>query len=216
MDSSIFATYGPLLFRSGQATVELFVFSLLLGTGLGLVLALMRISPFRVLQTVALAFSWFFRSIPALVVLFFAYYGLPKLGLDLSPMEAGIMGLGIDAAAYKAEIIRSGLFAVGRGQWEAATALGMKRVHLMRRIILPQAIRIMIPPYFSNATALLKSTSLASVITVEEITGSANRFISSTFRPIEILLMVGAYYLLLNTTLVLAQHALEARFRLND
>jgi His/Glu/Gln/Arg/opine family amino acid ABC transporter permease subunit len=213
-DMSVIEQSWPLFVTASQTTALLFVLSLALATALGLVLALMRISGVAPLVWTSAAFVWVFRGIPALVVLFFTFYGLPALGLQLTALQSGVLGLGIDAAAYKAEIIRSGIISVDRGQMEAAQALAMSPAQYMRRVILPQAVRIMVPPYFSNAVSLLKATSLASVITVTEVTGIANRLIASTFRPIEILALVGLIYLAMSTVLILLQQLFERRLAL--
>lgn len=202
----------PLFQEALGTTVLLFLAALTVGTVLGLVLALMRLSNIAPLVWVSATYVWIFRGVPALVVLFFAFYGLPAMGILLTPFAAAVVGLGLDAGAYKAEIIRAGIMSVDRGQWEAAHALAMSPAHCMRRIILPQAIRIMIPPYMSNAITLMKSTSLASVITVVEITAVANRLISSTFKPMEFLVEIALIYLAMGTLLAMLQQRLEVRF----
>jgi His/Glu/Gln/Arg/opine family amino acid ABC transporter permease subunit len=212
-DTGIIADVFPQIIDGVWVTLVLFGASLALGTGAGLVLAFMRLSSVRPLVWFAAAFGWVFRGLPVLVVLFFTFYGLPALGLSLSPLQAGILGLAVEAAAYKAEIIRAGLIAVDAGQTEAAQALALPRHRYMRRVVIPQGIRIMIPPYISNSITLLKATSVASVITVSEMTAISNRLISSTFRPIEILLVLAAAYLTMSTVLVLVQQGLERRFK---
>jgi His/Glu/Gln/Arg/opine family amino acid ABC transporter permease subunit len=211
-DPHVVSEVWPQILHGAWTTLLLFGASLVIGTAAGLVLALMRMSSVAPFVWFAAAFGWVFRGLPVLVVLFFTFYGLPALGLKLTPLQAGIIGLGVEAAAYKAEIIRSGLMAVDPGQTEAAEALGLSRRRYLRRIIIPQGIRIMIPPYISNAITLLKATSVASVITVTEMTGISNRLISSTFRPIEILTVLAAIYLVMSTLLVLLQQLLERRF----
>lgn len=204
----------PQILAGAWVTLLLFGASLVLGTAAGLVLALMRLSSVKPFVWFAVVFGWVFRGLPVLIVLFFTFYGLPALGLQLTPLQAGILGLGLEAAAYSAEIIRSGLISVDAGQVEAAEALGLSRRRYMRRIVIPQGVRIMVPPYISNAITLLKSTSIASVITVSEMTGISNRLIASTFKPMEILAVVAVIYLTMSTLLVLIQHGLERRFAL--
>jgi His/Glu/Gln/Arg/opine family amino acid ABC transporter permease subunit len=207
--------YLPLIAGGAVTTVGLFLASLVVGTVLGLVVALMRLSRITPLVWFASLFVWLGRGIPALVILFFSYYALPRvIGVGLEPYQAAIIGLGLETGAFQGEVIRSGLLSVDSGQYEAAKALGMSQGHLMRRIILPQAIRVAIPPYFSSAMALLRTTSLASVITVQEMTGLANRFVASTFRPLEIIGIVGLLYLALSSVLQLIQLLLERRFAL--
>lgn len=211
-DLHVVSDVWPQIVDGAWTTLLLFGASLVIGTVAGLFLALMRMSSVGPLVWFAAAFGWVFRGLPVLVVLFFTFYGLPELGLQLTPLQAGILGLGVEAAAYKAEIIRSGLMSVDSGQTEAAEALGLSRRRYMRRIIIPQGIRIMIPPYMSNAITLLKATSVASVITVTEATGISNRLISSTFKPIEILTVLAVVYLVMSTVLVLIQQGLERHF----
>lgn len=207
--------YIPLIMKGAGTTILLFGASLAVGTVLGLGVALLRMSGVAPLVWFASGFVWLGRGIPALVILFFAYYALPRvIGVGLEPFQAAIIGLGLETAAFQGEVIRSGLLSVDNGQYEAAKALGMSRLHMMRRIILPQATRVAIPPYFSSAMALLRTTSLASVITVQEMTGLANRFIASTFRPLEIIGIVGMLYLAMSTVLQLIQQVLERRFAL--
>lgn len=214
-DTEAFVQYFPVILRSARLTILLFIVSLLAGTVLGMVLALMRLAKSRWLRWLAAGYVWLFRGIPPLIVLFFAFYALPQFGMTLSAVQAGMLGLTVVSGAYKAEIIRSGIMSVDAGQWEAAEALAMSRRHYMRRIVMPQAIRIMIPPYMSNTITLLKSTSLASVITITEITGMSNRLISSSFKAFEILAIAAIIYLALNTVLVLIQELLERRYALN-
>tara|TARA_B110000263_G_scaffold80516_1_gene70459 strand:- start:5591 stop:6202 length:612 start_codon:yes stop_codon:yes gene_type:complete len=194
-------------------TINLFAWSLVLATGLGFVLALMRMSSISCLRWLSTLYVLIFRGLPALIILFFAYFWVGR-NLSLSPFQSGVVGLSVAAGAYKAEIIRAGLLAVGRGQYEASEALGLSRAHQMRRIIIPQGVRVMIPNYMSNATLLLKSTSLASVIGITELTGLSRQLANSTYKPIEILTAAGLIYLALTTVLTVSQEILERRFSL--
>lgn len=194
-------------------TINLFAWSLVLATGLGFVLALMRMSSISCLRWLSTLYVLVFRGLPALIILFFAYFWVGR-NLSLSPFQSGVVGLSVAAGAYKAEIIRAGLLAVGRGQYEASEALGLSRAHQMRRIIIPQGVRVMIPNYMSNATLLLKSTSLASVIGITELTGLSRQLANSTYKPIEILTAAGLIYLALTTVLTVSQEILERRFSL--
>jgi His/Glu/Gln/Arg/opine family amino acid ABC transporter permease subunit len=205
----------PLLRDAAWVSIQLFAWSLVLATALGLILALMRMSTFWPLRWVSALFVWIFRGLPALVILFFAFFWLGR-ELDLSPFQAAVLGLGASAGAYKAEIIRAGLLAVDRGQYEAAEALGFTKAHALRRIIIPQGLRVMIPNYMSNAILLLKATSLASVIGMIELTGRSRQLANSTFKPIEILTTAGVMYLAMTTVLVLSQEFLERRFALKS
>ena len=175
------------------------------------VFALMRLSNVRALRWIAGIYVWIFRGLPALVILFFAFFWVGRV-LDLTSFQAAILGLGVSSGAYKAEIIRAGILAVDNGQREASDALAMTRAQSMRRIILPQGIRVMIPNYVSNSTLLFKSTSLATVIGLNELTGKSRQLANSTFKPIEILTAAGVIYLVLTSVLVGAQVLLERRY----
>ena len=203
----------PLLRDASWVSIQLFGLSLVLATSVGLVLAFMRLSRFRILRWVAAVYVWVFRGLPALVILFFAFFWLGR-ELDLTPFQAGVLGLGASAGAYKAEIIRAGLIAVDRGQYEAAEALGFTRLHYMRRIIIPQGVRVMVPNYMSNATLLLKATSLVTVIGVTELTGRSRQLANSTFKPIEILTAAGVIYLAMTSVLIITQELIERRVAL--
>jgi polar amino acid transport system permease protein len=205
----------PLLRDAAWVSLELFFLSLVLATALGLVLALMRMSSARVLRWASAIYVWIFRGLPALVILFFAFFWLGR-NLNLSPFQAAVLGLGASSAAYKAEIIRAGLLAVDTGQYEAAEALGFTKAHYMRRIIIPQGVRVMIPNYISNSTLLFKSTSLAAVIGLTELTGRSKQLANSTFKPIELLTAAGVIYLVLTSVLVASQGFLERRFALKS
>jgi His/Glu/Gln/Arg/opine family amino acid ABC transporter permease subunit len=205
----------PLMRDATWVSLQLFFFSLVLATAAGLLLALMRMSSFWPFRWVSAVYIWVFRGLPALVILFFAFFWLGR-NLDLTSFEAAILGLAASSAAYKAEIIRAGLLAVDTGQYEAAEALGFTKAHALRRIIIPQGVRVMIPNYVSNSTLLLKATSLGAVIGLTELTGRSRQLANSTFKPIELLTAAGVIYLVLTSVLVFAQGFLERRFALRS
>ncbi len=215
-DWSVVGRSGDLLMAGTRLTLGLFAGSLVLATVLGLILALMRLSPVAPFRWFAATYVWILRGIPVFVTLLFAFFvarDLPGLGW-LTPIWAGVLGLGVDAAAYKAEIIRAGIMAVDPGQYEASEALGMTKAHYMRRIIIPQSIRVMVPTYMSNSILLLKATSVAVGIGLVELTGITRQLSNSTFRPIELFTAAAIIYLTLTTVLVLLQEFLERRFAL--
>jgi polar amino acid transport system permease protein len=215
-DWSVVGRAGDLLMAGTRLTLGLFAGSLVLATVLGLILALMRLSPVAPFRWFAATYVWILRGIPVFVTLLFAFFvarDLPGLGW-LTPIWAGVLGLGVDAAAYKAEIIRAGIMAVDPGQYEASEALGMTKAHYMRRIIIPQSIRVMVPTYMSNSILLLKATSVAVGIGLVELTGITRQLSNSTFRPIELFTAAAIIYLMLTTVLVLLQEFLERRFAL--
>ena len=204
----------PLIWKGAFTTLSLFGWALLLGTAAALALALMRLSSARVLIWFAFLFGWLFRGIPLLILLFYAFFALPEVGLTLSAFHAAVLGLGLWTAAYQAEVIRSGIIAVDPGQSEASAALGMSKAHYMRRIVLPQGVRIMVPPYTSNAMTLLKQTSLATLVTVPEMTLLTQRILSNNFKFVEPIFALAMIYLAMTTVLLIGQHAVERAFRL--
>jgi len=210
-DFDIIRRSWPLMREATWVSIQVFAWSLVLASFIGLVFALMRLSNVRALRWIAGTYVWIFRGLPALVILFFAFFWVGRV-LDLTSFQAAILGLGVSSGAYKAEIIRAGILAVDNGQREASDALAMTRAQSMRRIILPQGIRVMIPNYVSNSTLLFKSTSLATVIGLNELTGKSRQLANSTFKPIEILTAAGVIYLVLTSVLVGAQVLLERRY----
>ena len=202
-----------LLLKGTWLTLILFFFSMLLGSVLGLILALMRMSRYRVARWFSLGYIWFFRGIPVLVILFFAFFVVGR-ELGLTPVQSGILGLGFSAAAYIAEIIRAGIISVDPGQFEASESLGMTKSHYMRRIIIPQSIRVIIPTYMSNSILVLKVTSVAVAIGIVELTGITRQLSNSTTRPIELFTAAAGIYVVLTTVIIVAQEVLERRFAL--
>ena len=206
----------PDILEGLQITLSLLVWSLLFSTIGGLILALMRLSPITPLRWISAFIGWLFRGLPLLLILFYMFFALPEFGswLVLSPFRAAVAGLSIWTAVYQSEAIRSGIIAVDAGQVEAAEALGMTKWHYMRRIVLPQSIRITLPPFTGNAINTMKQTSLATVITVPEMTLLTQRIIAQQFRAVEPLFTLALIYLALTTVLVFAAYVLERTFRL--
>ncbi|WP_027780065.1 amino acid ABC transporter permease [Paraburkholderia caledonica] len=201
----------PLLKSAVLMTVFLGLSSFVLGSTLGLLVALARISRFATLRALAFAYVSVFRGTPLLVQILLLYFGLPRYGIVLDPVPAALLALTLFSAAYLSENFRSGINAVDRGQWEAAMSLGMGYWKAMSRVILPQGLRIAIPPVGSRMIALIKDTSLASTITVVELTRVADQVGASTFRYMEMFLMVGFIYWLINQILTIVQTILENR-----
>ncbi len=199
----------PLIWKGAGATVSMFAWALVIGTAGALALALMRLSAAKPLRWFAMGFGWLFRGIPLLILLFFAFFALPELGILLSPFLAAIVGFSLWTAAYQAEVIRSGIIAVPPGQSEASEALGMTKAHYMRRIILPQGLRIMVPPYTGNAITLLKQTSLATLVTVPEMTLLTQRIFSNNFKFVEPIFVLGMIYLAMTSVLLILSVAVE-------
>ncbi|HSF84742.1 MAG TPA: amino acid ABC transporter permease [Acidimicrobiia bacterium] len=211
LDWGVVSRSWHLLMEGTRLTLGLFAAAILLATVVGLLLAVMKLSPIAPFRWLSTGYVWVFRGTPVLVTLFFAFFVLGR-ELGLSPFWSGVLGLGVDGGAYKAEIIRAGILAVDPGQEEASMALGMTKRHYMRRIIIPQAIRVIVPTYMSNAILLLKATSVAVGIGLVELTGITRQLSNSTFQPIELFTAAAVIYLALTTALVIAQEVLERRF----
>ncbi len=199
----------PLIWKGAGATVSMFAWALVIGTVGALALALMRLAAAKPLRWFAIGFGWLFRGIPLLILLFFAFFALPELGILLSPFLAAVVGFSLWTAAYQAEVIRSGIIAVPPGQSEASEALGMTKSHYMRRIILPQGLRIMVPPFTGNAITLLKQTSLATLVTVPEMALLTQRIFSNNFKFVEPIFVLGMIYLAMTSVLLILSVAVE-------
>jgi polar amino acid transport system permease protein len=208
-------------------TIELTVIAMAIGVVLGVVLAVMRLSPNPLLSRASWLYIFFFRGTPVLVQLLFWYniaalYPKLSLGIPFGPafvhpnantlitaFRAGILGLGLNEGAYMAEIVRAGIISVDEGQTDAAQSLGMTRVQTLRRIVVPQAMRVIIPPTGNETISMLKTTSLASVITVTELLYAAQLIYSVNFKPIPLLITVSIWYLVCTSVLYVGQFYLE-------
>lgn len=204
MDTSIIMNGLPLLLEGSMITLSITVISLILGTLLGFVLCLMRMSHHKLLSSIAFVYIWIFRGIPLLILLFLFYYATP-FDIRLTAIQAAIIALTLNAAAYKAEYIRSGMLAIKKGQIEAAEAIGMTPLQIMGRIKIPQMVRIIIPPYISNSTSFLKQSAQVSVITVPDLMMNAKNLYASTYSVNETLGVAAVLYLILTSLLMLVQ-----------
>ncbi|MGU3667161.1 amino acid ABC transporter permease [Methylobacterium sp. A49B] len=205
--------YLPILLQGVQLTVLITLASLVVSTLLGLVWAVLRVSGIAVLAGFSAVMINILRGIPIIVQLFYIYFVLPDFGLSLTAVQAAIIGLGIAYSAYQAENFRAGIEAVDRGQVEAALSIGMSWGMTMRRVILPQAIRIALPPYGNIMIMMLKDSSQASTITVAELALQGKLIASSTFKNTSVYTMVALMYLALSLPLILLVRHLEAKGR---
>ena len=171
----------PFLIKASVVTLQVTAGSLALALVLGIFVAVARISSFKSLSYPALIYTDVMRGTPALVQLFIIYFWLSDLGLEFDPISAAIIGLGLNGAAYVGEIYRAGIVAIHRGQIEAALSLGMTPVRAMRYIILPQAVRIVLPPLTNYAILLVKDTAIISTIAAPEVMFEARRIVQATF-----------------------------------
>ena len=197
LNGRVFLQTLPLLLTGLSTTALLGLVSILIGLAGGLVLALARLYARPPLRHAAIAYIDVFRAIPLLVLLVVVYYALPFLGLRLTPFTAAASSLSLVASAYSAEIFRAGIEAVPRGQFEAARALGLRPAALMIKVVLPQAVRIVIPPITSNSINVLKDTALASVVAMPDLLKQATQAQALTANPTPLIAAAGIYLLML-------------------
>ena len=199
------------------ATLYVTIAALAIGAVVGLVVGIGRLSKRRLLAALAGAYVEVFRNTPALVQLIWVYYCLPILtGINMSAAVSCTIALAVNGAAYMAEIVRGGIQSIDRGQVEAARTLGLSHFQTMRKIVLPQAFRRMIPPFVNESVALLKFSSLVSVLGVADLTYQAQVLSTTTFRPIEIFTFVAIVYFALCTVLSHCARLLELRLAVSD
>ncbi|MBR0716847.1 amino acid ABC transporter permease [Bradyrhizobium liaoningense] len=201
----------PILLNGVALTIIVTIGSLLLSTVLGLLWALMRVSGIGVLSGVSASLINVIRGIPIIVLLFYLYFVMPDLGVTLSALQAAILGLGIAYSAYQAENFRAGIEAIDRGQIEAAQSIGMGWWLTMRRVVLPQAVRIALPPYGNVMIMMLKDSSQASTITVAELALQGKLIASSTFKNTSVFTLVALMYLTMSIPLILLVRHFEKR-----
>ncbi len=210
--------FSPVFLFAAWTTLWISVVAQLVGVILGLILALMRMSRFPLLSWPARTYIWLFRGSPLLVQILILYTGIPELFPSpavtqlLSKVAVVLIAFSLNEGAYMAEITRAGIASVDAGQMEAAKALGMRYSLAMRRIVIPQAIRIIIPPLGNEFNNMLKSTSLAAVIGLLELTGTAAVYGSQSFTEFELLIVATFWYLVLTTIWGYVQRWIESRF----
>jgi polar amino acid transport system permease protein len=206
------AEYLPILAQGLRLTILITIGSLILSTLLGLVWALMRVSGIKVLATIAATAVNVIRGIPIIVQLFWIYFVLPDFGITLTALQAAIIGLGIAYSAYHSENFRAGIEAIDHGQIEAAQTIGMGWWLTMRRVVLPQAFRIILPPYGNIMIMMLKDSSQASTITVAELAQQGRLIAASTFQNTTVFTLVAALYLCMSLPLIWLVSKLEKHF----
>jgi polar amino acid transport system permease protein len=223
--------FDPRVLRGVVLTLELTAISMVIGVVLGIVLAVMRLSPNPLVSGVAWFYVWLFRGTPVLVqILFWSFIAAlyPRIGLSvpfggpellgadantlITIFTAAILALGLNEGAYMSEIVRAGIISVDEGQTEAAQALGLSRLQIMRRIVLPQAMRVIIPPTGNETISMLKTTALVSVIAVAELLYSVTLIYSVNFKQIPLLLVATVWYLIMTTILSIGQYYLERHY----
>jgi polar amino acid transport system permease protein len=200
------------LLKGAGVTLALSLACLAIGLVCGTLAALMRMSANPLLNKPAAFYIWLMRGTPVLVQLIIIYTGLPQLGIRFNVIESCLLGLGLNEGAYLAEIIRAGILSVAKGQFDAARSVGMTHAMTMRIIVLPQAMRVIIPPLGNTFNSLLKTTSLASVISMEELLRRTEVLIQVQFKVLEIFIVAAFYYLVMTTIWGFIQDRLETHF----
>lgn len=214
-----------------KVTIELTVISMVIGIAIGVLVAVMQMSPSILLRSIAGAYTWFFRGTPLLVQLLFWFnlgllfkhlelgipFGGPKFfsvstSSVITPFVAGMLGLTINEGAYMSQIVRAGILAVDPGQREAAECLGMSRIKVLTRVVLPQAMRVIIPPTGNQFISMLKTTSLVSVIAGADLLTVTTRIYLDTFEVISMLVVASIWYLALTTVASIGQHFIEVHY----
>jgi polar amino acid transport system permease protein len=225
--------FDPRVLNGVVATIELTILSMVIGVALGVLLAVMRLSPNPIVSGASWLYIWFFRGTPLLVQILFWYdigdlFPAPKgisLGIPFGPalihgnansiitaFLAALIALSLNEGAYMAEIVRAGIISVDEGQTEAAQSLGLSRIQTMRRIVLPQAMRVIVPPTGNETISMLKNTSLISVAAYAELLYATQEILDVNFRPIPLLIVASIWYLVLTSVMYVGQHFIERRY----
>ncbi|OIK06300.1 amino acid ABC transporter permease [Bacillus sp. MUM 13] len=205
-------SFFPILKAGIYYTIPLTLITFILGLLLAFFAAVARISGIKPLVGLIKFYVWIFRGTPLLVQLFIIFYGLPSVNITLDPLPAAIIVFTLNKGAYSSEIIRAAILSIPKGQWEAAYSIGMTRGQAMRRIILPQAVRVSIPPLGNSFISLVKDTSLAATITVTELFQKGQQIAAVTYEPLWLYIEVAFIYLIFSTVLSYLQTKLEIRF----
>jgi polar amino acid transport system permease protein len=207
--------FNPLIREGAWRTIQVAVAAQVLGVLLGLSFALMRISRNPAASVFSGFYVWFFRGTPVLLQLYILYFGVPQLfdnqtlTTELTAFRAAVLAFGVNEGAYMSEIVRAGILSVEAGQMDAAKSLGMTNLQAMRHVVLPQALRVVIPPTGNEFIAMLKNTSLASAISLVELLQGSTLIYSTNFKFMELLVVAAIWYLAMTTVFSLAQAELE-------
>lgn len=193
--------YLPGFLGASWIAFEISLVTIVLSWVVGLALALGQRSNLWIVRKTSALYIWFIRGTPALIQVFIVYFGLPQIGIKLDPFSAGILALAFGSGAYVAEIFRTGLKAIPRGQFDGANSIGLTRVQMYRWVVLPQVVRIIVPALTNEAINTLKNTSLLSTITVVELTLHTQTMIAATFRPFEFYILAAILYLIMTSVL---------------
>jgi polar amino acid transport system permease protein len=211
LDFSVIPAYLDVVLLGALWTIAITAAAALLSFAGGIVFAVVALYAPLVVRLPFRAFAWLFMGTPLLLQLFLIYFGLVQIGIDLPAFVAGVIGLGLHFAVYNSELIQTSILAVDRGQMEAARTLGLSRGQALRKVVIPQAVRDVIPPIGNNMIALLKDSALVSVIGVSELTLSAQLAIGRTYRPFEFYVLAAVVYYVINLGMEAVQRRIERR-----
>lgn len=204
--------YGvPYMLQGTVVTLEISACAMALASVTGLVMGLISVSTLRILKAIIRAYVYFVRGTPALVQIFLVYFALPRIGFEFSPFWSGVVALAFNSAGFIAEIMRAGLQSIDPGQTEAALSIGMTERQSIQFILLPQSLRRVTPPLTNELITLVKSSSLLSVISITELTRTAQLIIAEKFVPFELYAALAVYYLVIISVLSWGSEALEKR-----
>jgi cystine transport system permease protein len=207
----VLSSIGPLLSGAVRGTIPLTLISFALGLVLALLVALARLSRRRVVSGLARAYVSVIRGTPLLVQLFLIFYALPSLGIVIDPFPSAVVAFSLNVGGYAAEIIRAAILSVPKGQWEAAATIGLDHTLTLRRVVLPQAVRVAVPPLSNTFISLVKDTSLASTIMVTELLRKAQEIAAPTYEFMALYSLAAVIYWLICLVLSSAQARLERR-----
>ena len=199
----------PMIIALLKVTIPLTLLSFSLGLVIAIITAVARLSNIKILKFIFATYVWIFRGTPLLVQLFIVFYGLPSIGVTLDTWSAATIACSLNVGAYASESVRAAILSVPKGQWEAATSLGMTHYQILKRIIAPQAVRISLPPLSNTFIGLVKDTSLAASITMVDMFMVAQRIAARTFEPLILYILAALIYLVVCTLLTYLQSRLE-------
>ena len=213
LDFSVLIPYMHMFWKGVCVTIQASFFGVLFGSALGIFIGSFRVMPFKPLRYLMATYIYVLRGTPLMIQLFLSYFGRPALGVNLDAATAGILGIGINSSGYVGEIVRGGIEGVPKGQWEAAKMLGLSYWQTMKSIILPQAIRHMLPAIGNEFVTLIKESSLLSVLAISDLTMVGQQVRSVTYASFETFIFVALVYLVLTSVTSGALQLLETRWK---
>lgn len=209
-------SFWPILSAGFAYTIPLTLISFAIGLILAVIVALVRIANVHVFAKIAAFYVWIVRGTPLLVQIFIIFYGLPNAGITLDPVVAAVIAFSLNVGAYSSETVRAAILSIPRGQWEAGYSLGMTYYQALRRVVLPQAAKVSVPPLFNSFIGLVKDTSLAANITVTEMFMVTQRVAAATYEPLALYCEVAFLYLIFCTVLSKVQTFAEKKLSVGE